>query len=97
LAAVVTLYDLRTWLPPITVLAAFVITGTGAGAASIALGDLKSTDLVNGATGPLVVSAASGTSTEEPAGTLPLVSIEYNVVMADATAGSDLYISGFQF
>lgn len=97
LAAAVTLYDLRNYLPPMTVTATFSVSGTGAASATAVLGDLKGTDTVNAAAGPFMASGSSRDTAEIASGTCTPIVLEYNVVMVDATSGADLYIQSFEF
>jgi hypothetical protein len=97
LAAAVTLYDLRNYLPPMTVTATFSVSGTGAASATAVLGDLKGTDTVNAAAGPFMASGSSRDTSEIASGTCTPIVLEYNVVMVDASSGADLYIQSFEF
>jgi hypothetical protein len=92
-----TLIDLRAYVPPLYALTAiFGLTGTGTGATSASIGDIRATDIVQGTmTGMLLgLYAPSVTEYVTDIGTCPL---SYSAVMADGGSGADLYILGFDW
>lgn len=97
LAAVVTLYDLRDFIPPIDMLTVWVsVTGTGAAVAQLSFGDITATDIVINTLGGQQVNLYYAGTSEIPSDSGPGL-LTYSGIMADATAGSDLYIIGFEW
>jgi len=96
LAAAGTLYDLRAFIPPLSMLEVIVsLSGTGAGAAAAAFGSITDTDVVTSGVGTYAALYTAFT-TENPSHqvAIPLL---YSAIMADSTAGADLYIAGFNW
>lgn len=95
-AAANTLIDLRSFLPALEILrVAFTSTGTGAAAAAVALGDIQTTDLDVAGTPGKYQQIMYGDSGSEARYGFGEATVRYSAIMADCTAGADLYLRGY--
>lgn len=96
MAAANTLIDLRSYVPALELLTvSFNSTGTGAAGGAVAIGDLSTTDLdIAGVPGKYlqVMYSNSASEVRYAFGTVP---VRHAAIMADSTAGVDLYLAGY--
>lgn len=95
-ASTASLIDLRAWIPPVAMLNVTLgLTGTGAAAASCAVGDINNTECTNSVLSGIGLNLWCSSASEgfvDKGGSLIL---SYSALMIDASAGADLYLIGF--
>lgn len=97
-ASGVTLQSLNEFVPNFKSLRVkFGLSGTGAAAATLALGDLTATDLSSSAPGTAAQMILYAGLTSELPSVFGEMAVNYMGVMYEGTSGADVYVSGFTF